>query len=268
VVIVLYKTDVKSSKTYTSFIKHIQQFKHNYNLLIYNNSKEISITSSEHYIVVNAGNNNKLTGAYNFALDYANEHQSEWLLLLDSDSTLTDEYFIELSNILNSDIQNDIVSIVPNLVQNNRIISPHMNRFMHLRRSAIKKSGINSGKITAFNSLSFIRVAFLNEINGFSPDYPLDMLDFWVYHQIYKRNKLIFLLDSKIEHDLSVLNFEENMTIDRYVELILAEKKFFNELGFGYKYVYRFRLLLRAIKQCLIFENKEFSKITLKHLFK
>ena len=82
IVIVLYKTSLENSKTYTSLTKHIHLFKHEYSLIIYNNSSEISIPEG-YYTLINASENNKLTGAYNFALNFAETNLAEWLLLLD-----------------------------------------------------------------------------------------------------------------------------------------------------------------------------------------
>ena len=268
IIIVLYKTLAEESRSYKYYTKYKHLLDCEHQLIIFNNSPEITITNIQDAIIINSTENKKLNTAYNFALKYANENIANWLLLLDSDSKLTEDYFIELSNTLNSKIDNNIVSIVPTLIQNNKTISPHRHQFMYLRCNPTNKQGVINGKIIAFNSLSLLRVSFLNEINGFSPKFPLDMLDYWVYSQIEKKRKSVLLLESKIEHDLSVTNFEENMTLNRYKDLILSEKKFFRELGLGYQIAYRLKLLLRSMKQFIVFKNKEFSKITLNQMFK
>lgn len=268
VVIVLYKTLVEDSISYLNYCKYKHLLKCDQQLIIFNNSPEITVENKGKAIIVNSTENKHLNIAYNFALKTANESHANWVLLLDSDSQLTEEYFIELSQSLNSNIDRDIVSIIPSLTQNNKTISPHSNQLLYLNCKPIGVTGVIRTKATAFNSLSLLRVSFLNDIQGFSSKYPLDMLDYWVYYQVFKRKKSILLLDAKIEHDLSVLNFEEKMTEARYKNLILAEKIFFRELPFSYQLAYRIKLLMRAAKQYVFFKNKTFSKITINHLIK
>lgn len=269
VVIVLYKTQLNESKTYQTFINQIDVLKCHYDLLIYNNSQEILIDPSNSFTLVNADKNNKLTGAYNTALSMAKESGTKWLLLLDQDTELTAEYFERLSDYLNQSIQDErVVAVVPFLEENNKQLSPHKLMFFNNMAIKISKAGLQHKNTTALNTLTLIRTNFIYEIGGFSAKYPLDMLDYWVYAQIQKKNKKVFVLDTSIKHNLSVSEFEKNMSLSRYNDLILAEKELMLELGFMYSMVFRLKLVLRFLKQILIYENKKFAFLTFKNILK
>lgn len=268
IVIVLYKTSLENSKTYTSLTKHIQLFKHEYSLIIYNNSSEISIPEG-YYTLINASENNKLTGAYNFALNFAETNLAEWLLLLDQDTEITDDYFNKLSAYLSANsITNDIVAIAPFLTENKRQISPHNIFFFNNLVSKVKKPGVQHRHIIALNTLSLIRTEFISKIGGFSTKYPLDMLDYWTYTQIHKHQMKIYVLNTYVEHSLSVSDFEKNMSVSRYADLVKAEKNLMSESGSLQLLVYKFKLIFRLIKQYMLFKNKHFSQITFKHIFR
>lgn len=269
IIIVLYKTSLENSKTYTSLIKHIHLFKHEYSLIIYNNSCEISIPNSEHYTLINASENQKLTGAYNFALDFAKTNQAKWLLLLDQDTEITSDYFSKLSACLSGDsITNDIVAIVPFLTENKKQISPHNIFFFSNLVGLVKKPGVQHRHIIALNTLSLIRTDFISKIGGFSTKYPLDMLDYWTYTQIHKHKMKIYVLNTHVEHCLSVSDFEKNMSVSRYADLIEAEKSLMRESGALQLLVYKIKLIFRFLKQFIRFKNKRFSQITFNHIFR
>lgn len=268
IVIVLYNTELKDSTTYNSLKKSLKFCSLTWELLIFNNSKEYKIISDIASEIVNSEQNCMLAGAYNYALEFAKSKNIEWLLLLDQDSEITDEYFIKLSETLsNKQITENTVSIIPFLIENVRIISPHKNIFFQLIRSPINYTGLLKGHITALNSLTLLRVEFISQIGGFSYKFPLDMLDYWIYYQIYKKNKLVYLLDLKVQHHLSVNNFEKNMTVERYQQIIFSEKQFIKEFGILEQFAYKCKLFFRTLKQFLFLRDKRYSKITFRSIF-
>lgn len=269
IVIVLYKTHLNESKTFQTFINQSNKLKYDYDLLIYNNSQEILIVPSKSFTLVNADKNNKLIGAYNMALTMAMKSRAKWLLLLDQDTEVTAEYFERLSDYLNQSKQDErVVAVVPFLEENNKQLSPHKLVFFNNMAIKIAKAGLQHNNTNALNTLTLLRTKFIYEIGGFSAKYPLDMLDYWVYSQIQKNNKKVYVLDTSIKHNLSVSEFEKNMSLSRYNDLILAEKELMLELGFMFSMVFRLKLLLRFLKQILIYKNKEFAFLTFKNILK
>jgi len=264
IILVLYKTRLDESLTYLSFKKNIEKINFGYDFLVYNNFSEIIIESSEEYTVVNVKNSGMLAEAYNYALQKANKEKKEWLLLLDQDTDITSAYIEELSAFLANPECADITAAMPTLKYENIILSPKRidnKRWKHYDLE--KKKYYRGEKIIAYNSLTLIKTKFMYELGGFSNDFPLDMLDYWYYNKIYEHNGKIYVFDSEITHDLSLLNYENNISIERHANLLTAEKTFVRDyLGKKYRFSYNFSLLKRFIKEMLFFKDKTYAKIT------
>ena len=268
VIIVLYKTKPSDSSSLNQYLSYNHVLKVPKQLIIYNNSGDFDISEPKNCIIINSENNDMLAKPFNFAYEYAKNINYDWVLLIDADTNITKEYFEELNQFVKPGISENIASIVPQLFQNNKSISPHINKLFYTIRRPLKKNGFNSGNITAFNSLSMLRVSFIDAINGFNENYPLDMLDYWIYNQIFRLKKAIYILDCKIEHDLSVNDYDNKMSVERYINLIHAEDIFFKNAGCFNYLLFKIRLLYRAIKQRISLQNKRFSQITFKHIFR
>lgn len=267
IIIVLYKTKLESCITYNTLIQNIKVSKLNYELIIYNNTASIDITSNSSYTAVNSKKNDRLQGAYNYALNYAKQNNREWLLLLDQDTALTSDYLLKLQNYLGSDNQaDDVVAVVPFLMENSKVLSPHKIQFFNCKRAKVTTAGLQKGHVTAFNSLSLLKVDFLAKIEGFSSKFPLDMLDYWYYNQIYKNNKKVYVLDTFVNHQLSLSSYEKNIPLSRHIDLLLAEKELNKELGSIEYLLYKIRLLFRLTKHLIIIKNKKYAFVTFKTL--
>lgn len=268
IVLVLYKADLAESKTYQSLKKYIHSFALDYDVLIYNNSPEIVIPQSDEYTVVNASGNDFLAGAYNYALALAEKSGKEWMLLLDQDTEITEDYFVELSDFLSKRVDADLVAVVPALASDETVLSPKRISDRKWKHYEIERGKYHQGEnIIAYNSLALLSVEFMRQIGGFSESYPLDMLDYSYFRQIYLHNKKIYVLNCELRHYLSHSGYEENVSITRHENYLSAEKDFiFNELGRKYVCSYRMLLLRRFIKQVLFFKNKAYAKITLQKL--
>ena len=273
IVIVLYKTLIKDSKTINS-ICNIKNFNKNINIdfIIYDNnelSQSILTNLPFNAIYKHDKSNGGLASAYNFALDYCNKNQYNWLLLLDQDTELTNDYFNEIENCIKEVTTNDdIVCVVPKIYSNKKIISPVVflpGGFIKQLKKDIK--GTIFGKITGINSPTLLKVDFINSIGSFNNIFKLDMLDYWYFSMIYKAKKLVYVLDCNISHNLSVMDYS-NVSIERYKNIIAAELTFFsNYCSIIDLILFKFRLVLRFVKQYIKLENKKFSILTLKTIF-
>ena len=273
IVIVLYKTLIKDSKTINS-ICNIKNFNKNINIdfIIYDNnelSQSILTNLPFNAIYKHDKSNGGLASAYNFALDYCNKNQYNWLLLLDQDTELTNDYFNEIENCIKEVTTNDdIVCVVPKIYSNKKIISPVVflpGGFIKQLKKDIK--GTIFGKITGINSATLLKVDFINSIGSFNNIFKLDMLDYWYFSMIYKAKKLVYVLDCNISHNLSVMDYS-NVSIERYKNIIAAELTFFsNYCSIIDLILFKFRLVLRFVKQYIKLENKKFSILTLKTIF-
>lgn len=267
IVIVLYQTSVESCLTYKTLTEHIQDTSLEYELIIYNNSIKEPIPLSETYHAVNANSNEKLVGAYNYALNVAREQKCKWLLLLDQDTEITKDYFAKLIQFFYSDNDTEeIAAIVPFLIENSKILSPQRINHFAWWQHQLSTSGIQNGRICAFNSLSLLKVEFIDSIGGFSSYFPLDMLDHWYYLQIYNNNKKVFVLDTYIKHQLSLSDYEQNVSLIRHQDLLTAERAFTKKLGLTHYLTYKVRLGIRLFRQMIKFRDKRYAIIILKTL--
>jgi len=271
IVIVLYKTKIEDSIAYNTLISNALVLDFDYELLVYNNSGlDIEVPISNNYVLYNSENNSMLNAAYNYAYIYAKKVRADWLLLLDQDTVITSKYLDKLSDFILGKIDSKIVAAVPLLKSGDKILSPKLISKIGWWQNDISTVGCQKvGRVTAFNSLCLLRISFIESIGGFSDQYPLDMLDHWLFNQIRINEKNVYIIDSTIEHNLSLLTYEDSISLQRHVTFLNAERLFIkNELTFFHYFFYKFRLFLRLIRQILVFKNKEYPKITLKILLK
>ncbi len=268
IVIVLYKCSLNESITFLTLIKQLKNSCIDYELIIYNNDINQEIIDTR-FLIVNSKENTKLEGAYNFALERAIKNKKNWILLLDQDTVIPDNYFKELEDLFPSSYLPELVAVVPKLLADGKVISPvHITSLMRFDKE-IKNNGLTNERINAFNSMSLLSVQFIKSLGGFSKDFPFDFHDHWCYNQIYKHKKSVYILDVTTEHDSSFSNFEENVSISRYKEFISTENRFMrNELGLSVYLFYKMKLLMRSIKQFINYKNKKYSVITFLSLLK
>ncbi|PKQ68748.1 hypothetical protein BZG01_03255 [Labilibaculum manganireducens] len=278
VVIVLYNSDVFCSKTLTSlsaiYYENTDLFK-NLNLIVYDNSEirqniESNLPFSIRYChdLKNPG----IAKPYNVALKYAVQTSSRWLMLLDQDTELTEEYFREMSFFVEQDNLDDIVAIVPKVRCQNRIVSPTRSFLGGVQRYidlSTKGTFTYVDKLTGINSCTMLLVSYIESLGGFEESFHLDMLDHWYFNMINKQQKKIFILDVFIEHSLSIYNYDSEMSVGRYENIINSEIRFHkNYSHYLSNIVFVIRLIFRGLYQLLFLDNKEYGKLTFLSLTK
>lgn len=272
IVIVLYQCDLEKCSSYQSLLKHKKALDLHYSVLIYNNDNSMVIEHVAGVQIVNANQNNMLSGAYNYAYQKAKTENIKWLLLLDSDSLLTEEYLSVLSSFVKNDINIQYGAAVPILHKNDIQLSPIVYNkkrgpFLFYKMYNPNIKTIKSQCISAFNSCSLLNMTAIERIGGFNNDYPLDMLDHYYYKELCKYNLPIFVFATKVEHDLS-LNKKDNemMSTNRYDNYLAAQKKLANSIGTTARFCLFGRWTMVFCLQILKPQMFAFSKITLKHL--
>ena len=215
-----------------------------YILVLYGVSKEesrawqslkalLSAGELEHnvYIHDNTAHNIYLAAAYNKGLAYAVANKFPYVVLLDDDASLTEQYMNAVKQATASGNQR--------MVWAPRLTNPRHQTLSPRHRWMMK---------IAFNSGLLLPVSILQEIGGFNTDYPLDYLDYWLCYQLHQRHIPILTLPATIMHDLSVNDYKR-VSRERYQSLLLAEKRFAEETG--KRLYYRLLLLGRLIKWSL-----------------
>lgn len=271
-VVVLYKTSLENSKTINSLENVIGE---KVNLFVFDNSPIRQYESDDfdfksfkvryHHDSTNPG----LSVAYNYALDLASNINYPWLLLLDQDTTFTKQYIQEIKRLDINKISNAVVAIIPRVISvvGERIIAPTIMLLGGICRPIMLSSGVVTTPISGINSGTLLRISYMNSINGFSEKYTLDMLDHWYFRKLFRDGKSVYLMESEIYQDLSVFgNFEENVSFNRYRQMLNAEAFFIKEEGLLSLLIYKLRLFLRVLKQ-LRYKNCKYYKFTLKMIF-
>jgi GT2 family glycosyltransferase len=226
-----------------------------FSLVIYDNSPQPQnpeITDKIPVLYRHDPTNPGLASAYNFALAHAEKERHEWLLLLDQDTLLTQEFIVELIECMNSlRNQEKVASITPKLLVRGKIYSPTAHFIDQLRHQYRRSNravtreivGVQPGRMGAYNSGATLRVWALRSIGGFPKDYWLDYLDHAVFHALSVHGYLIYVMRVEIEHDASQAAVTD-VPAERQRNLISAQTRFVRQTGnFIDRLLYRVWLL-------------------------
>lgn len=231
-VLVLYKLRPDESRSLTTFMASLagpSREEESVKVFLYDNTPDPGppgpLPSNAYYEA--PGKNAGLASAYNRALDIAQEQGFSWLLLLDQDSVLPTN-FLELlwSQIREHERDTDVVAIVPIVRSRGVIISPQEVGFFGLRPLAESTCGVQDAEVMAINSGTAVRCEFVRSIGGFNGAYWLDYLDHWLFRQIYKAGKKVAVLQCILEHQLSVQDYQQNVSLARYRSILAGESAF------------------------------------------
>ncbi|KAA0548355.1 glycosyltransferase [Bacillus sp. BGMRC 2118] len=268
-VVVLYNQRLEKSKTMSSLLKAIAegQIRERLEVIVYDNSQEAQevkqlhpgLTITYHHDPRNLG----VAVAYNYAWKVAVENGSKWLVLLDHDTHLTGEYIRTVTNLSEYDTQ--IAALVPNVMYEGTHISPVYSDTLRPLQGDKPKIGIQSKAIMAINSGAVLNVDFLNEIQGFNEEFALDYLDHWLFYKIDKEGYQVELLDVTLEHDLSVMDYN-NVSLTRYQSILSSEFNFYKNYKKELFPAYRIQLLKRIAKQIVMVKNKKIAYYTIRQL--
>ena len=280
IIIVLYKTKLEDSLTFKALKKNLSLLKDlGSKILIYNNSPEIEIPQSNDYVIYTPTENLMLAGAYNYALQKAIENKAQWLLLLDQDTQLNQDYFERLNAFLNkTDVSSVYDVVVPTLSIGDKHLSPiayykstgpfisHLNKPLRNNEDVVKYITNEGKNYAAFNSASLLSIEILQRINGFDENYPLDMLDHKYYHLLNKLGAKIYILDAHLKHSLSLLEKENTMSVTRYQGYIDKCFIFAKELGFTAVLVQKFRMLISLMANIIFSSKRKYFKASISNL--
>jgi GT2 family glycosyltransferase len=238
--------------------------------LIYDNSPiGNSVDLPSGWLYVSDPKNKGLAAAYNHAIAQAKDSAAQWLLLLDQDSCLPKNFMANLqTEIALCHQKSKIAAIVPFVFSNGRQVSPFLPKFGFDRPYNLSRS-TTSKWIAAINSATSIRVSFVESIGGFPSEFWLDYLDHWLFRKIYDTGHAVFVGEMKIEHNLSVANFDMGLQVARYKNVLAGEMAFTNRyLPTYWRPILVIRLLLRAVKHSIITRDKRMALLMITAAFR
>jgi GT2 family glycosyltransferase len=275
-VVVLYKTSWRESSAVRSLIDccgELPGLADGLCVLIYDNSPEaqeleadeIPFKSLEY---LHDSDNGGLAKAYNRGLDAAIRQNIQWLLLVDQDTLLDVAVFTALLREVATPPRPDVVALVPKLVQDGRVISPQIVGRFRNTSAPWDLLGTSARRLTALNSAACLRVQAVLDVGGFPREYWLDYLDHIMFYRLQRAGGRVMVLDATIQHRLSYLNLETEMSMERYANMLAAEWRFIRETGTGGgPLLHRLRLCKRALKLRLELKDSRYGWKTLRAAF-
>jgi GT2 family glycosyltransferase len=273
-IIVLYGMAPSDSVTLTSLARALKApcaSKLRLKVLLFDNSLEAH-TPPEMFgeqVYLPVADNRGLAEAYNVGLRMAEEQGYSWLLTLDQDTSLPEDFLSTVSDrIALVDGDNQIAAVVPKLQGHGRTLSPYRFRWGALpTRFEPSYSGVPNDAVYALNSASLMRVKALRQVGGYDPRFWLDASDHAIFCLLADFGKRVYV-DSNIEvqHRLSLLGGKESMSAVRYEGLLAAESAFWDlRMNMLANWERNARLLVRLIRQ-IRSGDKKLQSISWKHL--
>ncbi len=271
IVIVLYKLSPAAAPTYRTLLHSLAEpmaHQPTFRILLYDNTPPASppFDLAEHVEYFASQANTGLADAYNLAAAKARVEGFDWLLTLDQDTELPVDFISQMTELAHKYASNaEIAAIVPHISAGNRNVSP--NWFaggMFPRWFPKGYHGVPDNPVFAFNSGTLVRISALESVGGYSPLFWLDNCDAYLFRQIEKKHWKVFVAGRiQLQHDFSMLDITNKMSLFRYKNAVEAGSAFFDlEMGRLAGIEHTFRLMRRYLKQFVLRGDNQVRRIT------
>lgn len=262
VVFVLYKKKIAECPSYNA-LSEIVAKRENVYLLVYDNSPERQadvLFEKEQVRYLHNSANPGLAQAYNMGLALFDQVSARLLLLLDQDTEVDSSYFEEIGTLLDVD---HVGAFVPIVYSGSQKISPVLSDSYISSGLSFPLVGKTEQRLMAINSGAIFTKIGLTAIGQFNEAFPLDFLDHWIFWKLYQEHQVIEVLDLKLAHDLSVLDYSQ-VSLDRYESIVSAERLFYQKYDKDKLAVHTKHLIKRTIKQFVTVKNRKIWRRTWK----
>ncbi|HEY6142134.1 MAG TPA: hypothetical protein VIV55_01720 [Flavobacterium sp.] len=262
-VIVLYKSNLEESLSFTSLLKTIREKDHKITLLVYNNSPDYWSYAGEVFdgisiINVNDSLNSGVSKAYNVAFTYAEKLDKSHVLLLDQDTKISDSFFLDFLSSYETSKNINLGFYCPMIMNKQGLISP-ANFFLFTTR---KISDLNEGTyplkgLAIINSGLIISTKLFQLVGGYNEKIKLDFSDFYFIKKVLQFEKNVVVFNSKCFH---LLSSEEEVSFEsalKRFDYYLEGAKYYNA-SFKGMYGLNLWIILRSLKISLKYKTTEF----------
>jgi GT2 family glycosyltransferase len=217
-----------------------------------------------------APDNPGLAKPYNDALAQAEREGFTWLLTLDQDTKLPEDFLAAMERYVRQyESMDRVAGIVPRIEDNGRLISPWrmLGGFLPWIL-APGTDGVSKRFTSALNSSSLLRVAALRSLGGYDVRFPLHNSDTSLFYRLDLAGKrLVVAGDILVRHELAILNREARTTPERYCRLLIDECDFWDRhMSWTGRAERLVRLAGRVCKGYLRHEDPVFQSITLREI--
>lgn len=197
--VVIYNKKCIDSKTLNVLLKYKEKIK----IIIYDNSTEDfeneEFCLKEKLLYYTKKNNIGLSKAYNYVINKIKYNDGDYIIILDDDTELTDEYFNEVFEKVNNATDEILLPIVKS---NERVISPSLVQFGCRVVQAKDLDCIDINRITAINSGMVIKMNIFSNIT-YCEKLFLDYVDHYFMKEIREKGYKIKIMDSCIRQNFS-----------------------------------------------------------------
>jgi hypothetical protein len=225
-------------------------------LIIYDNSPlpmAMPLCDHVHISYKHNPENGGTRSAYDYTLAEAIIAGQEWILLLDQDTSLPDDYLASACNSLGiNSAQNiqDIDVLLPRVVDQGRNISPARitllgsivpltNNVLATAQGRFNLTGVASG--------SLIRTSALGQIPKLPSELWLDYVDHWIFHQLNKNGARVAFVDATLQHELSIMSMS-HVSEQRLHSILNGELIFTRSLALPARLIYPIRFIARLVR--------------------
>jgi glycosyltransferase involved in cell wall biosynthesis len=271
VVIVLYRMEPARSPAFQSVMAArtiLDANSGDVHVLLWDNSPATSVgqdlSEGVHYFPDNS--NSGLATAYNRAIEWASQRGSEWLLTLDQDTAVPDDFFVKMAAAAWASTRYaGIGAIVPQIAAGGRQLSPNYFQFGAIPRwYRTGHVGVPKESVFAFNSGAMLRVAALKQVGGYDPRFWLDDSDAMIFSKLHEHGKRVYVAGGiQVEHEFSMKDIQNRMSPERYQNALFAETAFWDlRMTRAAGWERTLRLALRLVKQWLRKDPAELRRIT------
>lgn len=201
IIIVLYKVKVNNSTSFNCLKKQLSDEK----VLLYDNSPESdkTISSDDKIIYISDKTNSGVSKAYNEGVKVLKSVGCEWVVLLDQDTLLPDNFIsVYIDAIMSEKSRLWCPSV--KIQENSFFISPGPIKTKRVVANGRKYSGsLRLQKYAAINSGLLIHIDAFEECGGYNENVPLDFSDFQFFDNFSRYNDTFLTLDIELEQALS-----------------------------------------------------------------
>ncbi len=271
-VVVLYRQRPRDSTTVSTLAQALRANRSaDCDVWVYDNSPPAAHSAEElpeGFVYQRASANQGLYGAYDAGRLAAAAKGCEWLLTLDQDTALPENFFTAIEPGLKAAAGDPrIATIVPHLAEGERLLSPAYVTIGRPKPLSADFTGLPRREARAFNSAALLRLAALDAIGGFDPRFWLDHLDSWLHHQLFLHGWCMYVLPLRLEHHFSLLNYRERLSAERLRNFLAAESAYVDLYGSRIPgMAYTAQLAVRLVNQMRRGESREVRRATLQAL--
>lgn len=257
VVVVLYRKKPEESIALASLESALRNAAPLPALLVYDNSPQRAESSLNYGHYVHNPQNRGTSYAYNQAALHARMTNKSWMLLLDQDTEVNEDFFKALVRTVG--IYRDSAVFAPRVLDSKGLLSPFRFVLGKGKRAPACPEIMPLDRYRFINSGLTVRVAALEAAGGYDERIPLDFGDISFGERLRSRNVTdhFRLVDASLKQEFAD---NESVPVERALDrfsFFLTGSRVMSEYG-GSSVMYAFNSFIRACRLCLRYADFRF----------